>query len=127
MDTTREQRELLKALSTEIFGVSSRYQKLYEGQELVTKTVTETVPGENGAPDTQKEVKVPVLAANGAKQFRVVRRSTEEVLELLQGFKVKRDEFLAQMKQQQEEAQAAKAAEDLAKKVQEDFGGSALT
>lgn len=122
----RETRELLKALSKEIFSVASKYQKLYASQELITRQTTETMPGENGAPDTTKEVEVPVLV-NGVKQFRTKYRSTEQVLEVLLGIKVKRDEYMAQMKKQEEEDKAKKAAEELTKKVQEDLSGSAIT
>jgi hypothetical protein len=88
MDITREQREQLKALSTEVFGVASKYQKLYDQKELVTSKTVEIVPGENGQPDTTKEVEVPVLYNdNGVKQYRMKYRSTEEVLQLLLEFK----------------------------------------
>lgn len=125
-DVSREQREQLKALSLEIFGKTSRYQKLYEYDEVKTQTVTETVPGENGQPDTTKETNVPVLF-NGSKQMTRRFRTTEEVLELMLNFKAKREEFMAQMKAQQEEAKAKTDAETQAKKIQEQLGGSALT
>lgn len=125
MDISRDLREELKELSKEVFGKTSKYQKLFEQQELVTKKVTETVPGENGEPDIQREVTVPVLL-NGAKQFRMVYRTPEQVLELLKEFKAKRDEFLAKMKADQEAAAAKAKADADAKKLQEDLGGSAL-
>lgn len=124
--TTREQRVQLKALSQEIFGKSSRYQKLYEYDEVLTKTVTETVPGVDGAPDKEETKEVPVLF-NGSKQSRRRYRSTSEVLDLMVNFKAKRDEFLAQMKQQQEEAKKRKEEAEALKKVQDELGGSALT
>jgi len=124
--TTREQREQLKALSLEIFGKSSRYKKLYEFDEVLTKSVTETIPGVDGAPDKEETKEVPVLF-NGSKQSRRRYRSTSEVLDLMVAFKVKREEFLAQMKQQQEEAKKRKEEAEALKKVQESLGGSALT
>lgn len=126
-EESREQREQMKALSMEIFGKSSRYQKFYEQEELVTRTAVETVPGENGAADTNKEVNIPVLSANGTKQYRIKYRTADEVLQLLQEFKAKRDAFIEQMKAQQEAEKVKKEAEELAKKVQEDLSGSALT
>lgn len=122
---SREMREEMKELSKAVFGVSSKYQKLYEQNELVTEKRMETVPGENGEPDTEREVTVPVLK-NGSKQTRVVRRNNQEVLDLLRTFKARRDEFMAQMQAQQDAAKAKKAEADKAAKLQEDLGGSAL-
>jgi len=122
---SREMREEMKALSKEIFGSSSKYQKLYEQTEIVTMKKKEIIPGENGAEDTEREVTVPVLV-NGSKQSRVVRRNNAEVLELLKTFKARRDEFMAQMQKQQEEQKAKREAADKAAKLQEDLGGSAL-
>jgi hypothetical protein len=119
---TREEREELKALSTEIFGVPSRYRKLYEGMELITHKVAEVVPGENGAPDETKLVEVPELK-NGVKQYRSKYRTTEEVLALLREFKAKRDAFLAEMEK-------TKAAERVKKETEEalkNITGSALS
>lgn len=126
---TREQREELKALSKEVFGVSSRYQKLYQYDKVLTQKITETVPGVDGAPDTEKEVEVPIYAKGTTKVKQSVRkyRSTEEVLELLRSFKAKRDEFLAQMKAQQEAAKAKKEQDAAAEKLKEELTGSALT
>lgn len=124
---TRAQREELKKLSQEIFGASSKWKKFLDNgtKELVTMKKVETVPGENGAPDTQKEVDVPILF-NGVKQYRQKYYTVESLLELFQGLKKKRDEFMAMIKKQNEEAQAKKLAEEQAKKVQDELGGSAL-
>jgi hypothetical protein len=129
MDISRELREELKSLSKEVFGVSSKWQKLMEYDHVLTHKVKETVPGENGEPDTEREVEVPLYAPGTTKVKQSVRkyRTPEEVLELLKGFKAKRDEFIAQMKAQQEAAKAKAAEEAQAKKVQEELAGSALT
>lgn len=126
---TREQREVLKVLSLEIFGNSNRYKKLYEYDEVLTRKVTETVPGQNGEPDREETKEVPLMAGLGKGSKQSVRkyRTTDEILELLSAFKVKRDEFMAQMKKQQEEDKTKKESEELTKKVQDDLGGSALT
>lgn len=126
---TREQREQLKALSTEVFGKSSRYQKLYEYDHVKTHKIKETVPGENGAPDTEVEKEVPLMAAGTTKVRQSVRkyRTTEEVLQLMLDFKAKRDEYLAQVKKAQDEQKAKKEADEQARKIQEQLGGSALT
>lgn len=123
---TRAERDQLKALSTEIFGKSSKWQTMYEYKYFLTHKVQETVPGENGAPDTEKEVEVPLLY-NGSKQWRVKYRTTEEVLQLLQDFKTRRDAYLEQARKAQEEAKLKADEEAKAKKIQEDLGGSALT
>lgn len=126
---TREQREQMKNLSLEVFGKSSRYKKLFEYNHVLTHKVKEVVPGENGAPDTEKEVEVPLYAKGTTKVKQSVRkyRSVEEVIELLMNFQAQRMAFMAQMKQQQEEARAKKAADDQLKKLQEELNGSALT
>lgn len=123
---SREVREQMKLLSSEIFGASSKWQRLYKYDETVTTMVTETVPGENGAPDTTREVKVPVYVGEKVKQFKRQYRTTEEVLALLLDFKTKRDEYLANMKKMQEEALERRLAAEAAKKIQESLGGSAL-
>lgn len=119
-------RDQLKALSKEIFGTENKYRKLYEGKELITRKTVETVPGENGEPDTTKTVDVPVLM-NGTKQYRMIYRTTNEVMALLKEFKVKREEFLVQLKAQQEADKKAKEEAEIAKKVQDSLAGSALT
>lgn len=122
MSESREEREELKALSTEIFGVPSRYRKLYATQELITHKVAEVVPGENGEPDTTKLVEVPELK-NGVKQYKSKYRNTEEVLQLLREFKAKRDAFLAEMEKKKAEERVKKEVEEALKSVT----GSALT
>ena len=123
----RADREELKALSKEVFGVPSRYQKFLDGvPELVTMTKTEEVPGENGAPTTTKETKVPVLTESGAKQYRTKYYTVEELKQFLRDLKKQREEIMAAIKQQQEEAEAKKAQTELQKKLHEDASGSAL-
>jgi len=126
-DATREQRDQMKALSMEIFGASSKWQKLYKFDETLTEMVTETIPGVDGAEDTTKEVKVPLyVPGTKVKQIKRQYRSTQEVLELLLMFKAKRDEYIANMKKMQQEALAKRLADEKAKKLQEELGGSAL-
>ena len=118
---TRKEREELNALCKEVFGVSSKWQKLHKGvPELVTKTITETVPGEKGAPDTTKEVIVPVLEANGAKRYKVKFYSFEELKKMVLDAKKQRDDYMAKIK----------AAQDLAaleKKIHEQAAGKSVT
>jgi hypothetical protein len=120
-------REAMKALSKEIFGSESRYKKLFEYDHVLTQKVKETVPGENGQPDTEREVEVPIYAKGTKNVKQSVRkyRSVEEVFQLLLDFKAKRDAFIAQMKQQQEEAKAKAEQDAKLRKVQDELAGSA--
>lgn len=124
----REQRETLKALCKEIFGASGKWTKLLRDgtKELVTTKKMEKVPGENGEPDTEKEVSVPVLTPNGVKQYRQKYYTVESLIELLEGIKIKRAEFMAMIKAQKDAEKKAKEEAALAEKVQEDLGGSAV-
>lgn len=120
MNITRKDREELNALSKEVFNVSSKWQKFFRGvPELVTKTVKETVPGDNGAPDTEKEVVVPVLL-DGAKQYKTKAYSIEDCRKLLLDAKKRRDEYLAKIKEQQ-------ALAEVQKKVQEQAAGKSTS
>jgi hypothetical protein len=121
MDIKRKEREELNALSQEVFGVATRWQKMFRGvPELITKTVTETVPGDKGAPETTKEVVVADLDEKGAKRYKTRTYSVEECKKLLLDAKRQRDEYLAKMKAQQELA-------DLQKKIQEQAAGQSTS
>lgn len=124
----KETREEMAILSKEVFGSAGRWRKLLEnGQnELVTKTVTEEVPGENGAEPTFKDVKMPVLEANNAKLFKMKYYTFETLKEYMLELKVKRDEILAMIKKQQEEQKAKKEAELKAEQFKSSLAGSAL-
>jgi hypothetical protein len=126
-DATREQREQMKALSLEIFGASSKWQKLYKYDAALTLTKTETIPGVDGAEDTTKEVEVPLyVEGTKVKQFERKYRTTQEVLDLLLSFKAKRDEYLANMRKLQAEALAKRKADEERKKIEQELAGSAL-
>lgn len=123
----REQREKLKLLSSEVFGSSSKWQKLYKFDEVLKHTVTETVPGVDGAEDTTKEVEIP-LYVEGTKVKQSVRkyRTTEEVEALLVMFKAKRDAYIENMKKAQAEALAKRKADEDRKKLEAELNGSAV-
>jgi hypothetical protein len=136
----RELREELNTLSKEIFGVSSKWQKLMKGMRIkATKTVEEVVPGEEVTvkhadgtetkemtPATTRTVQVPLLTEHGAEYSVVEYKTAEEVLEQLKDMKVQLDNFRAQMKAQQEEQAAKKAQADAEAKVKEAAVGSAV-
>jgi hypothetical protein len=102
-----------------VFNVSSKWQKFFKGvPELVTKTITETVPGDNGAPDTTREIVVPVLL-DGAKQYKTRAYSVDECRKLLLDAKRQRDEYIAKITEQQALVAAQKKVQELAAGVSE--------
>ncbi len=115
MDLPRTVRKELDAISKEVFGASSKWQKYLKGvQELVTKTVKETVPGDNGAPDTERDITVPVLTPEGAKQYRTKVYGVDEIRTMLLNFKAQRDAIIAQMKAAEELKKAQQQVQELA-------------
>lgn len=127
MDIPRQTRMELNALSKEVFGVSSRWQKLLKGtSKLVTRKTTEEVPGKDGEPPTTKEIEVPVLTEYGAKQYTTKYYTIDEIRQLMLDAKKQMDDIRAAMKKQQEEQEAAKAKKALEDKVTETAQGSAL-
>lgn len=128
MDIDYATKEEMKALSKEVFGSSSRWQTMLKKgySEVVTRTVTEEIPGENGAEPTVKETKVPVLTESGGRQSRHKNHTVESLKALMFAYKVQRDAFLAEHKRKQEEEAAKKAQAELDKKITEEVSGSAL-
>lgn len=119
----RNERDQLKALSKEVFGVSSKYQRFLEGvAEVITHEVDEEVPGD--APATTRKVRVPTLTANGVKQTRIKRYTFQETLDLLLSFKAQRDAMSKAQLDQQAAAAAKKVQDELQKKVQDELAGS---
>ena len=130
--TDFQTRVRLNALSKEVFGASSRWQKLVNHGylELVTREVEEIVPadknGENGGINV---VQVPVLTASGAKQSVIKNHTVESVEAYMLDLKSKREVFyarLATMQAEQRAAQeAATASEALSREVHAKAAGSA--
>lgn len=135
MEISKNVRKELDALSKEVFGTSSRWQKLVNKgyDELVTEEVTETTPAEKeGDEPTKKQVQVPVLTASGAKQYVRKHHTVESVKEFLGVQKIQLDLVRKQIAQLQEEAKAKqeeekakKEAEDRAKQIHQQLSGSA--
>lgn len=94
----KELREEFNRLSKEVFGVSSKWKGLLDhGQKvLVTEKVTETIPGENGAPDETKTVEVAVKQ-NGVNVYTVKYYTVEEIHQLLLDYKKNRDDMIARI------------------------------
>lgn len=94
--------------------------------EMVTEEISEIVPGEDGKPDTERMVKVPVKRADGAMQFVQKYHTFESVLVYMKACKVTLDNFKVQMAQKAADEKAAKEQEETNKKVQEELSGSAV-
>jgi len=124
----RKTRLELNALSKDVFGVSSKWQKLVEKGYLeeVTEEVTETVPAEKeGDAPTTKTVRVPVLTASGGKQSVLKRYIVESVREFLLE-RQKSLNILRDILKKQHEEKVAKAKElEEAKKINDANAGSA--
>lgn len=128
MDITRNLRKELDSLSKEVFGTSSRWQKLVDKgyDELVTEEVTETVPAEKeGDEPTTRQVRVPVLSESGAKQFVRKFHTVESVREFLGVQKIQLDLIREQIRKLQEDEQAKKLEEARTKQIHEEASGSA--
>lgn len=118
----------MNALSKEVFGSSSRWQKLVNKgfAELVTEEVEETIPAdENGENGGVEVVRKPVLRSDGAKQSVMTRHTVESVKELMLKMKSARDQYLARLKTSQEEARKAQEAQAAAQAVHKELAGSA--
>ena len=127
MYLSKAEREELNALSLSVYGVKSRWQKLVEKgyPELLTEETEELVPAEKeGEEPTKRTVRVPVLK-NGSQQYTLKRHTFESVKQLLTEQKTRMDEIRAQIKKLQEDAAEKKKQEELAKKMNEELGGSA--
>jgi len=124
----RKTRLELNALSKDVFGVSSKWQKLVEKgyAELITKEVTETVPPEKeGDEPTTKTSQVPVLTESGGKQSIWKRHTVESVREFMLERKKTLDVLRELLKKQHEEKLAKAAEVEQAKKLNEENAGNA--
>ena len=128
MDIPRDLRLKLNELSKEVFGVSSKWQKILRDgtTSVLTRTVKETVPGKEGEEHTVKEVEVPVLTPHGAKQLVTKRYTVEDIHSMLLGYKAQLDAIKAIQKQQLEEKTAAEAKHKALKEIHESAFGSAV-
>jgi hypothetical protein len=135
MNLPTKVREELEELSKEVFGASSRYQKLLRDglPEPVTEDVTEYVPAEGDKPEETKTVKVPVYYANVKKGkqtqiplIRVRHFDVDSVKTYMLELKAQLDEVKAKIKAVQEEQKKKREEEALRSKVHEHAGGSAL-
>lgn len=129
----RKERNELDALSKEVFGSSSRWQKLVlKGHpEIITEEKVETVPPEKeGEQPTEKKINVPVKttfakSGEGSNQYTTKHYSVESIKTLMLEQKAQMDQIRATIQKHQEEAKAAKEAELKAQRIHETMAGSA--
>lgn len=118
----------LNALSKEVFGTSSRWQKLVEKgySEVLTEEVEETVPAEKEGEDpTVQKVTKPIKTASGGFQSVTKRHTIDSVRELMLKIKQQREDYVVRFKKMQEEQKAAQEKMELAKKIHDETSGSA--
>ena len=141
MEITKVERKELDILSKDVFGSSSRWQKLIgKGyDDPVTEEIEETVPSEKeGEEPTKRTVRVTVKANGSDKSVKYVRKyhTIETVLAFMVEQKKQLDvlraamakqkaEFLAKMEAEKAAEKAKKDAEEVAKQVHTSLSGSA--
>ncbi len=124
---TRKEKDELNTLSKDVFGISSKWQKLVDKgySELVIEEKEETVPAEKeGDTPTTRKVHVPVLK-NGAKQYVTKRHTVESIRDYMLNQKTQLDGIRQMIRDQQEAAQAKERAEVQAKELHKQLSGSA--
>lgn len=123
---SHKDREEMNALSKEVFGSTSRWQKLINKgrNEVVTREVEEVVPGVDGAPDTTQKVRVPEKRGDIVVSA-LKRHTTESIKEFMLQVKVQFDAMKAQMERLQKEQEKAKALEALTEQAKQQLSGSA--
>ena len=126
--STHEVKAMLNALSKEVFGASSRWQKLVNKgfTQVVTEESKEMTPTEaDPSVLEEKIVTVPVRAKSGGIVSTTKRHTVESVYKLMLDLKARRDAYLARVKAHREAQEKLKAEEALRKSVQEQISGSA--
>src|SRR5581483_7928079 len=128
MQVAREVKEELNALSKEVFGSTSCWQKLISNghSELITEEVTEFVPGPtDDDPGSERKVNVPVKTPRGTYRSTIKRYTVESVCEYMLERKKQLDEIKARIKQHQEEQRAKQEHEKQKQLLHEELAGSA--
>lgn len=129
MNISRAEREELNTLSKDVFGTSSRWQKLIKDghSEVVMEEVEEYVPNaeDENKEGTTRKVKIPIKRTDGALQLVNKRYTLESVKEMMLERKKRMEEIRVLIAQQQQEAKDKQEKELLSKKVHEDLSGSA--
>lgn len=129
-DLTREEKAELSALSKDVYGASSRWQKLINKgyDRLITEETTEYVPNaeDESKEGTTRKVQVPVLRKDGAKQSVRTYHTVDSIKAEMIERKAKLDEIRAIIKKQQDDARAKKEQGKLANTVHRELSGTAV-
>lgn len=128
MYISKQDRDALNALCKDIFGASSKWQKMVKDgiQTIVTKEVEEVVPATETEPESTRKVTVPDLDETGKKRAVLKFHTVEETLTMLMDIKTKMDDQRAEQAKRRLEAEMAKKAADLQAKIHAETMGSAL-
>lgn len=125
----RQTRDELNALSKEVFGASSRWQKLIDKgyAEVLTEEVTEYVPAEvEGQEGTERKVNVPIKRQDGAVLSTTKHHTVDSVRTYMLDLKKKQEEFQAMLAKLQADQNKKQEQEALAKSLHADNAGSAV-
>lgn len=129
MNLTRQLKEELNGLSKEVFGASSRWQKLVTNGYVkpVTREEEEIVPAEKaGDLPTTRTVQVPVKRADGAPLSTTEHHTVESIHKYMLDRKAQLELIRAEIKRQQDAARAKREQEKLANTVHQELAGSAV-
>lgn len=126
---SRNERKELDALSKEVFGSASRWQKLVNKgyEEALMEEKFEDVPAdEKGEGGGTKAVQVPVKAtASGGVKYVRKYHTEETIKEYMLQTKKHFEEIRAQIKKHQDDIAAQKAEDAKVKKLNDENAGSA--
>ncbi|MCX9024592.1 MAG: hypothetical protein OIN85_00685 [Candidatus Methanoperedens sp.] len=127
--TSAEKAEL-NALSKEVFGASSRWQKMITKGvvETVMEDVTEYVPNpeDEEKEGTTRTVKVPVKYSNGAVKSVSKYFTVDSVREYMVARKKQLDEIKAMIKKANDEREAEKRKQEALQEAHDKLAGSAV-
>lgn len=129
MEINRKQRQELNALSKEVFGTSSRWQKVVDKGylELLTEEKEVEYPSTTGGENVKNMTKVPVLTSFGAQQIKRIYHTVESIKEYMLEQKKAMDNVRAQIAQIQEQERKKKEQEALALKLNQENAGRAVS
>lgn len=121
MDIPRELREEMNALSKEVFGVPSKWQKLLRKgtMNLITKEITEIIPGEEGKEPTTKKSTVAKLNEHGQKVSVQKYYTVDDIKKIMLDAKAAMDAARAAQEERRKQ-------QELEKSVHEQASGTVL-
>lgn len=130
MNITKQMRQELGVLSKDVFGSSSRWEKLVDRgyTDAVTQEVDEVVPAEKEGdePTTKKTRQLVSATKNGGTLYRLYFHDVDSIKTYMLERKVQLDNIREMMRKSQEEAKQKAVDAEEAKKLQDKVGGSAI-